>query len=331
MQMIYLCAAAILFGAVPQPGVRELASPLPPEGVECVVLNKLSAADAERLLQQLLSQLKIRPQYRLAAFPLPSEKEPRLVCVRGRDADIAVIKKLIASMDEAAGRITPREKPYILRIELKEVKAEEMARRILEAARRANLPVRENDFFVYPPGATGCLFFIGAEELGPRVAELCKGLDRALPPTAADRAGAYLSGLVGETGKAFEGLCATVLSALIILLLHALLCRLPLVGEAYRRSVRLFWEKLFASFRGQDLAWEIIKAGAALGVAASARMAVEGADRREFVAAAREHAMSVAADYIRWRGIDAGSAEVRRLLEAALDSEYAARSGKDAV
>jgi hypothetical protein len=127
--------------------------------------------------------------------------------------------------------------------------------------------------------------------------------------------------------KAFGGLFSTVLSALALLLLHLILCHLPFMGSRYRRSFRLFWEKLFASFKGQDLAWEIIKAAAELGVASSGRPFTGGVRTREGVPGEgiKNHAMQVACDYVRWRGLDAESPEVRALLDAAIDAEAARR------
>jgi hypothetical protein len=133
--------------------------------------------------------------------------------------------------------------------------------------------------------------------------------------------------IAGETVKAFGTLFSTVLSALILLILHAVLSRLPFIGKRYRRSFRLFWEKLFASFKGKDLAWEIIKAAAELGVSASAEPAGEEQRRRAAAGAPafdqerRSRAMAIAAGYARWRGLDPESPDVNRLLEAAVDSE----------
>ena len=312
--------------AAPQPaGERDLAAQLAVESVDVVIMNSLDAGRSEEMLKMLFSQFRVRPRYALAVFPLPGEKKPRLVFVRGKDVDVALVKKVLTAMDEASRLGAPETKgPALMRVELKEVRAAEMKRRLVEAAARAKLLLGEEDFFIYPGGETGSLFFIGDPELAARVTEMSKGLDRAEPAGALERAKIYASQLCGETVKAFGGFFSTVLSALILLLLHLILCRLPFLGRRYRRSFRLFWEKLFASFKGQDLAWEIIKTAAELGVASSAGLvgrSREGAPAAAPWPASRERAMKVAREYVRWRGINAESPEVRALLEAAIDAE----------
>lgn len=311
-------------------GERDLASQLAAESVDVVIMNSLDAGRSEDLLKVLFSQFRVRPRYALAVFPLPGEKKPRLVFIRGKDADVALVKKALTAMDEASRLGAPEAKgPALMRVELEEVSASEMERRLVEAAARAKLALGDRDFFIYPEGVTGSLFFIGDPELAARVTEMSKGLDRAEPAGTLEHAKIYVSQLCGETVKAFGGLFSTVLSALALLLLHLILCHLPFLGRRYRRSFRLFWEKLFASFKGQDLAWEIIKAAAGLGVASTAplirgqREAVAGAVPPAVSHEVRERAIQVASTYIRWRGIDAERPEVRALLEAAIDAEDA--------
>jgi hypothetical protein len=224
-------------------------------------------------------------------------------------------------MDEAARIGAPEAKgPSLMRIDLDELGAEEMRRRLVEAAGRAKLMLSENDFLVYPDGEAASLFFIGAPELSDRITEMSKGLDRSASPDTLARAKAYAFRIGEETAKSLGGLFSTLISALVLILLHLILCHLPFLGNRYRRSFKLFWEKLFASFKGQDLAWEIIKAAAELGVASSARPltgAAKSPDGRE----SREQAMRVACNYARWRGIDTRRPEIRSLLNAAIDAE----------
>ena len=329
MFLTHLIAVALALSAQPAPEQRELAAPILVESVDYVVLRGIDAGGADRLLQNLFTQLKIRPQCKISVFTLPRETQPRLVFLKGKEADVSLMKKLFTAMEEASGRGLPGvEKPFVMRLESKELTAEEMRVRILKAAERARLPLSEEDIFVFPPGAAGSLFYIGTEDLSPRVAELCKGLDRKEAPRAAERAREYLSQLGEDVTKAFGGLFSTVISAATILLLHAVLCHLPFLGRRYRRSFRLFWEKLFASFRGQDLAWEIIKTAAGIGAAAAPgdvgaqkeRGAAGDSSRSESWKERKERATKVASEYIRWRGLDEQSAEVRSLLDAALEA-----------
>ncbi|MCX6339792.1 MAG: hypothetical protein NTX71_07720 [Candidatus Aureabacteria bacterium] len=316
--------------AQPKLEERDFATQLPVENVDVVIMNSLDAGRSEELLKVLFGQFKVKPRYALAVFPLPGEKKPRLVFIRGKDVDVALVKKALTAMDEASRLGAPETKgPALVLVDIKEVTAAEMRRRLVETAARAKLLLSEEDFIIYPEGESGSLFFIGDPELADRVAEMSMGLDRAEPSGTLERAKIYAHQLWGETVKAFGGLFSTVLSAVALLLLHLILCHLPFMGSRYKRSFRLFWEKLFASFKGQDLAWEIIKAAAELGVASTAplirgqREAAAGAVPSAVSHEVRERAIQVASTYIRWRGIDAESPEVQALLEAAIDAEDA--------
>lgn len=332
MQLIR-CAALALFlcsqpqgeapdlTSQPQASGRDLSPQFAPEGVDVVILNSVDAGRVEGLLKAVFSQLRMHPRYSLAVQPLPGEKRPRLAFIRGRDADVALVKKALTAVDEASRLGAPEAKgPSLMRVDLGDLGAAEMRRRLVEAARRAKLLLGENDFIMYPDGAAGSLFFIGDPELSARVAEMSKGLDRPEPPDARARLKTYACRLWDETVKSFAGLFSTLLSALILVLLHLVLCRLPLMGKRYRESFKLFWEQLFASFKGQDLALEIIKAAAGFGYASSAgRFA--GAARAAGGVAPKDRAMEVARKYVRWRGLDADSPEIKSLLEAAIDAE----------
>ncbi|MEJ2744220.1 MAG: hypothetical protein P8123_00795 [bacterium] len=305
----------------PTKAEREFAKQFAPESVDAAILDNVDAGRAEELLKALFSRFRMSPRYAIAVYPLPGEKRPRLVFIKGKDADVVLVKKALAAMDEAAKLNAPEAKgPLLMRVDCNEVSASEMRRRLVEAAGRAKLLLDENDFIVYPDGATASLFFIGDPELSDRVTEMSNGLDRSAPPDVLARAKEYARRLGNETAKGFGGLLSTLLSALILILLHLILCHLPFVGRGYRRSFKLFWEKLFASFKGQDLAWEIIKAAAGLGVASSPRPlagVVKGAGSREI----KDHAMRVACEYVRWRGLDSDSPEIQSLLDAAIDAE----------
>ena len=231
----------------PQAADRDLATQFAPESVDVVILNSADAGQVEESLKALFSRFKMHPRYTLAVYPLPGEKKPRLVFMRGKDVDVSLVKKALTAMDEAARLGAPEARgPSLMRVDLGELSAEEMKSRIVETARRAKLLLGENDFLVYPNGATGSLFFIGDPELSARVTEMSKGLDRPEPPDMLARAKIYARQIGAETVKSFGGLFSTLLSALVLILLHLVLCRLPFLGRRYQRSFKLFWEKLFA-------------------------------------------------------------------------------------
>jgi hypothetical protein len=333
MRLAILLMTALLSSAAPAEDGRDLATQLPAEIVDCVVATRLDASRAEELLKGLFERLRMHPRYALAVFPLPGDDRARLVFIRGKDADVVLVRKALAAMDEAASLGVPEaERKGVMRVESGAAGPAEMERRIVAAAARAGLPLADRDFFIYPEGPAGSLFFIGAPGLAARVTELSGGLAAAPPPAPSARARAWLLQIVAETAKSFAGLLSTAASAASLLLLHAILCRLPFLGKRYRRSFRLFWEKLFASFKGKDLAWEIIRAAAELGVAAST-LPVPGGLRAPAGGAgdsARERALSVARAYVAWRGIDPDATPIRGLLDAAVDAE-ASRAARAAA
>jgi hypothetical protein len=309
---------AMLLSAAPAGHERDLVTQLPAEVVECVVAARLDAAHAEGLLKELFQRLRMRPRYTLAVFPLPGDDRARLVFIRGKDADVALVKKALVAMDAASpAAAAEMERVPLMRVETGPAGPAEMRRRIVAAAARARLPVEGKDLFIHPEGAEGGLFFTGPAALQARVAELAEGLGKNPPPGPADAARDWLLGLGRETARSFGGLLSAALSAAAVLLLHLLLCRLPRLGARYRRSFRLFWEKLFASFKGKDLAWEIIKAAAEFGAAA----ALPAPERMRGAAPPRARALDAARRYARWRGIDPDEPEVRGLLDAAVDAE----------
>ncbi|MDD5555758.1 MAG: hypothetical protein PHN82_00745 [bacterium] len=327
------CVIAFLSCAAAHAGeeAREIAAAFPPDTVDCVVMKRGDAARAEEDLRGVFARLRVSPRCTVAVHPLPGERTPRLVCVRGREADVALVKKVLAALDEAAG--VPGAAPPVVRIEPKAVEAAEMKRRILAAAAGAGMPLGEADLMVHPGGGGGSLFFIGPADLSARVVELGRGLDRPDDPSRGEAARAYARQVALETVKAFGTLLSTVLSAAVLLLLHAVLCRLPGLGMRYRRSFRLFWEKLFAAFRGKDLAWEIITTAAGLGVAATG-----GAEKGPRAAAGEapfgpeeeRRARAVAEEYLRFRGMDPDEAGVRAILAAAVAAAAAGRGGEAA-
>lgn len=325
MNMLLALVVSASIGAQIPSDDRQIGSQLPLEGVDYVVLSRLDASGIGQMLQGLFDQLKMKPSYRLAVYPLPGETKPRLLFIKGREADVALVKKIVGAMETAAEG--GAEMPAVLRLESKSVSAAEMRKRLLDSFSRAGIPLREADLLLYPAGAAGSLFFIGSQELSARVAEMSKGLDRETPPGRTDLAKAYARQLCDETVKAFGTLFSTALSAVILIVLHSILSRLPFVGKRYRRSFKLFWEKLFASFKGKDLAWEIIKAAAELGVAsagvvgpAAPREAVGGAASAALGPEKKARAMAVACAYARYRGVDPDRPEMRKLLEAAVDA-----------
>ncbi len=304
--------------AQPTAGDRDLATQFPAEVVDCVVAARLDLSRAEETLKGLFQRLRVHPRCALDILRIPGDERARLVFIRGKEADVALVKKALAAMEQAASLVPPPpERVGVARVETGAAGAAEMKRRILSAAARAGVPLAEADFFVHPDGPGGSLFYTGPSALAGRVAALSGGLGAAPPPDPGERALEWIRGLAAETARSFGGLLSTAVSAAALLLFHAVLCRIPLLGARYRRSFRLLWEKLFASFKGQDLAWEIIKAAAGLGVAAASSRAARGAE----AGAARSRALGVARAYAEWRGLDPDAGPVRLLLEAAVDAE----------
>jgi hypothetical protein len=321
--------------AQPQGGERELVTQLPVESVDYVIVNNLEAERSSEFLQALFKQLKVRPRYELAVFSLPGEERPRLVYIRGRDTEVRMVKKVLGAMEEAGGIAREGIKaPFVMRIPLDEISPADMRRRLLKAAGRAGMALSEKDFFIYPEGPEGSLFFIGKREEAACVTEMSNGLDREGPLDAIVRVKSYLSGLWNEIAKAFGVLLSTLVSALAIIVLHLFICHIPVLGPRYRRSFHLFWGGLFAAFRGTDLAWEIIRTAAGLGVASGEQEVLGGKKMREVapeesrsesLRRVRDHAIGVASDFIRWRGIAIAKPGIRRVLEAAIDMEMARR------
>ncbi len=335
MSLILILTVSLAILTQPGDVERELVTQLPVESIDYVIVSRLEASRADELLHSLFDQLKIWPRYKLTAFVLPGEKKSRLVFIRGKDAEVRMVKKILGAMEEAA-TTTPGEleKPFIMSIPLKEVCATEMKPLLIKAASRAGLVLSEKDLFIYPEGPNGSLFFIGAPALADRVTEISEELDRVKTLGRVKSFRVYLSTLMDETGRAFGALFATLISALVIIVLHIILCHIPFIGPRYRSYFRLFWEKLFASFKGRDLALEIIQTAAELGVAAGeqavlgqrkVRELAPGDATGELLQRMKERATVVASDYIRWRGVDLRKPEVGRLMEAAVDAEMVRR------
>ena len=326
---------AALLSAAPQPAeAKELVTGLPVETVDYVVVRSLDAASTEELLRDLFKRIGVHPRYRIAVFRVPGEKKPHLVYIRGKDQDVRLVKKILTGMEEAAALAQAGGRPFVIGYDLSEIGAREMVKRLVAAAGAIGIPLSTGDFVVYPPGEGGRLFFTGDPDLAPLVAELVKGFDTAPEPSLADRARAYARGLAGEMAASFGALLSTLVSALALLLLHAVIGRLPFIGKRYRKSFRLFWQRLFASFKGKDLAWEIIQAAAGLGVRASGFGVSPPGGAREAAGPGvtgrerKERAMEVASDYMRWRDLDPSRPELRRLLEAAVDAAAAEAEGE---
>jgi hypothetical protein len=330
--MIPICVAAVvsLMFAQPQDDQKKLVSDLPVDTVDCVVVKSMGAGSAGAALDDLFSKLGVKPRYRVVPFALPGIAKANLVFVRGRDGEVRLIKKLLAAMDEAYGVGEAADiEGFLMQIPAGEIGAGEMMRRLLEAANGAGLGIAEEDFTIYPAGESGKLFYIGDGRLAARVTELSSGLDRTKRLALSQRIARYFYKTCGEVAASFSVALSAAVSALALVLVHVALCRIPGIGNGYRRSFKYFWESLFAAFKGKDLAWEIIQAAAELGVASAEREVTtrgglgvpEGRRRAEAPVEIKSIAMRLASDYAGWRGVKTGEPLTKRLLEGAVEVE----------
>jgi hypothetical protein len=308
---------------------RELVTDVPAASVDYLVTESISADHAQSLLQSLIRELKIGLLYKTVTFPLPGQREPNLIFIRGKPAEVKLIKLLVTAMEEAASQQAEETgAPDALCLSPRTLSPSQLKSELLSAGSRLGLHISAGDFIVCP----GTLIYAGNPCHTALLKELGAALDRARAPWSRPMLRHYARDCLFETGKDTISLLSIIFSALVIILLHLLLSRIPVIGNRYRRSFHLFWENLFASFKGKDLAWEIIRTAADLGVAASMPDGIEKTTSTRGLRADRKRqSLDLAGDYLAWRGVDIKQKGVGRILETAVEAALAKENERKAA
>ena len=118
-----------------------------------------------------------------------------------------------------------------------------------------------------------------------------------------------------------------VSAALLLLLVHFILVKLPFLGRIYERWFTLIWTKILDNVRGRDFAYEVIKSlirTAVLSTEQSARrdkacgLAVSAAEKKS-------RALSVSRDLLRFRGFNPDDPQIKRLTDDLIEAEVEER------
>ncbi len=260
----------------------------------------------------------IFPSVRAYVFAPPAGS-PGLLILRGEKEDLALARDVAAALDELAipSSLVP--------IPLDWRRAAAVKGDLIALSSASGGGWSEDDFTVFPPGRRGELFFRGEEEEAEKVRELAARLDQAEHASAADVGLAFLRLFRKDLVSHFLTVSTLAASALLLILLHFLISRAPLLGRVYERWFTLVWTKLLDNVRGRDFAYEVLK-----DLIRTAVLSAEGAARAEKPAGTalatpgiKDRALAEARELLRFRGFNPDDPQVGRLARSLLDAELA--------
>ena len=318
--LIFLPALALAFSPALLPAPSPPASPAPPLafGTESAFYSP-RFAPAAAVRESLLAVNRtwgIFPSVRAYVFA-PAAGSPGLLILRGEKDDLLLARDVAAALDELGVPAS------LVPIPLEWRRAAAVKGDLIAISRASGVGWSEDDFTVFPAGGRGELFFRGEEEEAEKVRELAARLDQAEHAAPADVGLSFLRLFRKDLVSHFLTVSTLAASALLLVLFHFLLSRVPLLGRAYERWFTLVWTKLLDNVRGRDFAYEVLK-----DLVRTAVLSAEGAAREEkpagpslAPAGLKDRALASARELLRFRGFDPDDPRIGRLARSLLDAE----------
>lgn len=257
----------------------------------------------------------IYPSVRVHVFA-PGPDEAGLLILKGEKDDLALAREIAAALDDLGAA------PALIPVPLEFRRPAAVKDDLLALARSVGIPWGEDELTVFPPGGGGELFFKGAEEEAELVREIASRLDQSEHASLSDSGWGFLRLFRKDLVSHFLTVSAYAASALLLLLIHFLLVRVPVLGRAYERWFTLIWTKMLDNVRGRDFVYEVLK-----NLIRTAVLSAEGsvggempAGRAAASADLRSRALASARDLLRYRGFDPDDPQIRSLSESLVDA-----------
>jgi len=291
--------------------------------LELVTLRNASPDQIERILRTISGRWGIFPSLDYFSFRFTDGKGD-LLLIRGNEEEAILAARTADSLDNLFP--PPADPPGLFRISLSRLGAPAMRQKLLELCRLTKLPLRKEQFFIYPPGPAGSLFFRGTPAEVKRVRELRDELDQARYETFPDMLSGFWRIFRSDLSAHFLTVSTYAASVLILLLLHFILIHVPIIGRYYERCFTLVWTKVFDNVKGRGFILEVIRKAAATAVesveqSGSTEEPVGSEDSSSSSAVKKKKAMRVASGILRFRGVNPSIPLVRDIISEEIEAQ----------
>ncbi len=274
-------------------------------------------------LERLNRDWGLFPSIQYLIFPV-EESGGEILFLRGRMDEVEEASRLAAAMD---GFYPPSDdQPVISPVPLEHLSGGSMRAKLLALARNSGLDLAPEQFLVFPPGPSGSLFFLGPPAEAKRIRDLKAELDQPRYGSPLDLWGGFYREFRNDLSSHFLTVSTYVASALILLCLHFLICRIPWLGRKYQRWFSLIWTRLIQDVRGRDFAYEVIK-----DLVQTAVDAVEQAARRPLGSGGKapvstdpgekkSRALAIARDLLKFRGFNPDDPRIKQMISDLIEA-----------
>jgi len=289
--------------------------------VKIIILENIGPAEVEETLSGISKTWGLFPSLEYLSLSLPgAEKE--ILILRGYAADVTLAEEITSSLDAAHPASAA-----LFPLPLENLRAPLMKEKLLELSREAGSGWEEKQFLIFPPGPAGSLFFRGAAPDAKKVKVLKDALDQPQYGSFTDSWVNFWRVFRRDAASHFITISTYFASALILILIHFILIKIPWLGKRYERCFTLVWTKLLDTIKGRDFAFEVIKSITEIAVESAqeygqdeggepvAAGAVPGATSR------RERARSIARELLVYRGINPDDPQVERVVDNVINAE----------
>lgn len=311
-----------LFPAI-SPALEEVPAPFGEEALafertaQMVILRQADPARIRENLALINRNWGLFPSLQYLELPVP-ESDGELLFLRGRKAEVEQAARIAEAMDRFYP--PPPVAQPLIPVPLVHLRGTAMREQLLALARSSGLELTPGQLLVFPPGPGGSLFFRGPAPEARQLRDLTAELDQPRHGTWRDLAAAFTGAFRRDLSSSFLTVATYAASALLLLVLHFLLSRIPWLGKKYQRWFTLIWTRLIHDVKGRDFAYDVIR-----DLARTAAVSAEQSFRRPLGAAAppdqpgeaerkKSRAMAIARDLLAFRGFDPDDPEIERMV-----------------
>ncbi len=292
--------------------------------VEIVTLKNAPPARMQQTLKAIGQKWNLFPSLQIYIFQDESA-HANLLFVRGYAAEVTLAVQVTGTLDKL---FPPAEEGTILSpLPLKYVRAPAMKKKLLELSRTTGLGWQPGQLLIFPPGPSGSLFFNGSAAAAKKAGELKTELDQSYYGSFGDLCGRFWRAFRSDVGDNVITVSTYVISALLLLLLHFLLIKIPGIGRVYERWFTLIWTKLLDGIKGKDFALEVIREITETAVISSeqySRAEIKSGRKTKAditPAGKKERARRIARQLLAYRGFNPDDPQVKRVVDDIIEAE----------
>jgi hypothetical protein len=304
------------------------ASTAPPAAYDrAVVLIRLKNAPPARI-EEALSHLTrawgVFPSLQYLHLPVPGG-EGELLFLRGRGDEIESARRIAETLD---GLYPPEAEPVpasVFPLPLDHLSPSSIREKILAFSEQAGLSLKPDQLLIFPPGASGSLFFRGTPLEAQQVREIKGELDRPRHESFLDLLTGFLRAFRKDLSSHFLTVSTYAASAILLLLLHFIVIHIPWLGKRYQRWFTLIWTRLINDVRGRDFAFDVIKSLAETAVESVDQVARSSVKENVQTAAPsgpekKARALAIVREMLIYRGFNPDDPQVKQIVDNVLEA-----------